>query len=150
VSLQEWLANGWLTEHRTSAEEIADLLRLADRDLRDCQTAGLSSDWRLNIAYNAGLQAATAALAAAGYRPAREAHHFRVIQSLAYTVGLDSRQISLLDQFRKKRNVGGYERAGAVSDHEVAEMTKLARQLRRDVEEWLRRKHPTLLGEASS
>jgi hypothetical protein len=47
----------------------------------------LSPDWRLNIAYNAALQAATAALAAAGYRASREAHHCRAIQSLAFTIG---------------------------------------------------------------
>jgi len=47
-------------------------LRLAERDLRECQAAGLSPDWRLAIAYNAALQSATAALAAAGYRAARD------------------------------------------------------------------------------
>jgi hypothetical protein len=45
----------------------------------------ISEDWKLNIAYNAALQAATAALAAAGYRAAREQHHYRTIQSLALT-----------------------------------------------------------------
>lgn len=32
-SLTDWQENGWLREHRTSREEIADLLALADRDL---------------------------------------------------------------------------------------------------------------------
>jgi hypothetical protein len=149
VSLREWLANGWLTEHRTSAQEIADLLHVADRDLHDCQTPGLSPDWRLNIAYNAALQAATAALAAAGYRPARESHHFRVIHSLAHTIGLDAGLVRLLDRFRKKRNIGGYERAGTVSDAEAAEMIELARQIRRSAEDWLRREHAALLGGTS-
>lgn len=62
------MANSWLIEHKTSSQEIAGLLEVADRDLKDCQNPGLSSDWQLNIAYNAALQAATAALAAAGYR----------------------------------------------------------------------------------
>jgi len=39
----------------------------------------------VNIAYNAALQAAAAALAAAGYRASREQHHYRVIQSLRQT-----------------------------------------------------------------
>jgi len=42
------------------------------------------------IAYNAALQAATAALAAAGYRATRDQHHDRVIQSLRETVGVDA------------------------------------------------------------
>jgi len=57
--------------HKTSTQEISDLLALVDRDLADCQLSELSPDWRLNIAYNAALQAATAALATAGYRAAR-------------------------------------------------------------------------------
>ena len=71
MSLQDWLNNGWLIKHRTSPQEIANLLAIADRDLTDCQASGLSTDWQMNIAYNAALQASIAALAASGYRAAR-------------------------------------------------------------------------------
>lgn len=145
MSLQDWLRNGWLVEHRTSRQEIADLLGLADRDLSDCQSTGLSADWRLNIAYNAALQAATAALAAAGFRASKEAHHYRVIQSLSHTIGAERALITRLDRFRKKRNITGYERAGSVSAPEVQEMTDLARRLRAGVEQWLRTNHPAYL-----
>lgn len=145
VSLRDWLRNGWLVEHQTSKEEIVTLLELVGRDLADSQTPGLSSDWRLNIAYNAALQAATAALAAVGYRASRDAHHYRVIQSLAYTIGADPGLITRLDQFRKKRNIGGYERAGMVSDHEAKEMLALARKLLDEVRKWLRGTYPELL-----
>lgn len=118
---------------------------MADRDLADVQVPALSTDWRFNIAYNAALQVATAALAAAGYRAAREAHHYRVIQSLAHTVKVDTKLIDRLDKSRKKRNVGGYERAGVVSEGEVREMVALARQLRESVEEWIRKVNSALL-----
>ncbi len=108
MSLKNWLINGWLTAHTTSPQEIADLFAVADRDLHDCMATGLSADWRLNIAYSAALQAATAALAACGYRAVREAHHFRVIQSLAYTIDLPESAVTKFDFFRKKRNIGGY------------------------------------------
>jgi hypothetical protein len=111
MSLQEWLKNGWLVEHKPSREEIADLLAVADRDLHDCQAEGISADWRLNIAYNAALQLATIALAASGYRAAREAHHYRTIHSLALTVGLEKLAVAKLDKFRTKRNISDYERA---------------------------------------
>ncbi len=112
MSLRDWLNNRWLTEHETSRQEIADLLGVIDRDLDDCRTPRLSSDWKLTIGYNAAVQVATAALAVAGYRASREAHHYRVIQSLAYTIGLDSNVVAQLDAFRKKRNISDYERAG--------------------------------------
>ncbi|MFA4916086.1 MAG: hypothetical protein WC560_05375 [Syntrophales bacterium] len=141
MTLRRWLLNGWLMPHKTSTQEISDLLALVDRDLADCQLLGLSPDWRLNIAYNAALQAATAALAAAGYRAARESHHYRIIQSLAYTIGAPAGLIARFDQFRKKRNIGGYERAGIASDQEAKEMFSLAKNIRSDVEAWLNQTH---------
>lgn len=62
--MRDWVQNGWLTEHRSSTEEIRSLLDLADRDLLNCQVKGLDADWRFAIAYNSALQAANAALAA--------------------------------------------------------------------------------------
>ena len=145
MSLKDWVRNGWLTEHKTSSQEITDLFRVADRDLTDCQAEGLSPDWHLNIAYNAALQLATATLAASGYRSAREAHHYRVIQSLGFTIELDKGLIQKLDQFRKKRNLSDYERAGLVSEQEADEMETLARDLRKKVEAWLKTNQPHLL-----
>ncbi len=147
MSLQSWLNNGWLTEHRTSLQEIISLLEVADRDLSDCKTSGLSPDWQLSIAYNAALQTATAALAASGYRAVRDAHHYRVIQSLAHTIKADASLIALFDQFRKKRNISGYDHAGMISDQEAKEMVNLASRLRQEVEEWLRENHPDLMEE---
>jgi len=143
--LKDWVRSGWLIEHVTSAQEIIELLEVADRDLAESQTQGLNPDWRLSIAYNSALQTATAALAASGFRAAREAHHYRVIQSLAHTVGADAKLITQFDRFRKKRNVGSYERAGMVSEREAKEMFHLARRLRREVENWLRANHPELI-----
>lgn len=145
MNLKNWQLNGWLTAHETSPQEIADLLAVADRDLQDCTVSGLSADWRLNIAYNAALQSAAAALAASGYRAVREAHHFRVIQSLVYTIDLSAAVVTQFDVFRKKRNIGGYERAGMVSDHEADEMLSLAKNIRKKVEDWLNKKYPELL-----
>lgn len=145
MSLKNWLANGWLIEHKTSPQEITGLLEVADRDLKDCRSPGLSSDWQLNIAYNAALQTATAALAATGYRASREAHHYRVIQSIAYTIGAELNLVNQFDQFRKKRNISGYELSGAISQQEANEMISLAKRIREDVETWLRKNHPELI-----
>ncbi|MCB4755752.1 MAG: hypothetical protein LHV69_01730 [Elusimicrobia bacterium] len=145
MSLRNWGRNGWIQPHKTSKEEISDLLGLAERDLKDCHTKGLSNDWRLNIAYNAALQVATAALAASGYRASREAHHYRVIQSLAFTLQAEKDWVIRLDGFRKKRNISDYERSGLVSDQEVDEMMELAQDLKDQVLEYLRRSHPNLV-----
>lgn len=125
--------------------EVLELLAVADRDLKDCRAEGLSTDWRFNIAYNALLQSATAALAAAGYRVERESHHYRVLQSLSLTLGLDDTALRQLDAFRKKRNLTGYERVGAVSDLEASEVLRVALTVREQVGAWIRRAHSELL-----
>jgi len=145
MSLADWERNGWLIAHRTSAAEVRDLLAVVGRDLADSAAEGLSADWKLNIAYNAALQAATAALAAAGYRASRDQHHYRVIQSLRETIGADVALVNLLDAFRKKRNITGYERVGLVSDADAEAMRKLAIGLRDKVVAWLRKHHPQLV-----
>ena len=145
MSLKDWLSNGWLIEHKTSAQEIKDLLEVAERDIADCQASGLSPDWRLSIAYNSALQTATAALAVSGYRASRDSHHYRVIQSLADTIGADASLVDQFDSFRKKRNIGGYERAGLISDQEATEMLSLAKNILDMVEKWLHANHSELL-----
>lgn len=145
MSLRDWQKNSWLAAHETSKEEIAALLAIVERDLANAGLAGLAEDWKLNIAYNAALQAATAALAAAGYRAAREQHHYRTIQSLALTIGWPAAKVVRLDRFRQKRNIGGYETAGLVSEREAREMRELSACLRGDVLAWLRKNHPKLL-----
>jgi len=147
TTLEAWVSNGWLQPHETSAEEIADLLGVVERDIAECHAAGLSADWRLTIAYNGALQAAKAALAAAGFRVAssEKGHHYRVIESLRHTVGLDSTDVDLLQKMKKKRNISDYEVAGAVSGREADEMAVLAQRVRDAVVRWLVTEHPALL-----
>ena len=143
--MQSWLRNRWLVQHKPTSQEISNLFAICDRDLAACNTKTLPADWRFAIAYNAALQAATAALAAAGYRASRESHHHRVIQSLEFTLAPERKMIDTFDTFRKKRNISSYDVAGSVSDKEAREMYELAAALRARVERWMRKNHPTLL-----
>jgi len=145
MTLETWLKNGWLTEHNPTRQEVLNLLGIVDRDLQESRIKGLSPEWRLNIAYNAALQAATLALAVCGYRAARDAHHFRVIQSLAHTIGAKNSLIQQFEGFRKKRNVSEYERMGTITDHEAEEMIELAKSLRDRVTEWVDSKFPQFI-----
>ncbi|MGB8354355.1 MAG: hypothetical protein WCD79_10735 [Chthoniobacteraceae bacterium] len=67
MSLKQWADNGWLRPHKTSPQEIADLLAIVERDLADAEGA-ISADWRFGIAYNAALKLCTILLSASGYR----------------------------------------------------------------------------------
>lgn len=145
MSLRAYSSNRWIRTHETSAQEIANLLAIADRDIQQSQTPGLGPEWRFDIAYNSALQCATAALAASGYRADRLNKHMRTIECLEFTVALDSKDVDLLDRCRRKRHTAVYEQVGAVSDHEAEEMLGLAQRLRKHVEDWLKKEHPQLV-----
>jgi len=59
MSLESWAKNGWLRPHKTSKEEIRNLLQIVDRDLQDSQSKELSDDWKFGIAYSAALKLCT-------------------------------------------------------------------------------------------
>ncbi len=146
MSLSEWQKNGWLKVHQPTQQEILDLLALADRDLKSAKVKGLDNDWRFNIAYNAALQAGTAALVASGYNVLKgDSHHFRVISSLAFTVGLEKELIEKLDRYRKKRSASIYDIAGAITDGEAKTMLGLAQDLVDQIYAWLLQNHPALM-----
>ena len=147
MSLEDWLANKLIEIHRPSVLEIAELLRICARDLEKSRISELGPDWQLSIAYNAALQAAIAALAASGYRAKKEGHHYRVIQSLAYTIKAEPALIKQFDKFRQKRNISDYERAGMVTEQEADAMISLAEELRNMLTFWLKKNHPELIQE---
>lgn len=142
MSLNEWLKNGWLLKHPPHDPlELKELLAVADRDLHDCRTRGLSEDWQFGIAYNAALQLARAALHWSGYEiPKGDSHHFRAIDSLRFTVGADAALIDRLQVYRKKRSVGVYEVSGMITKADAAAITTIAQDLRVQVEKMTSKK----------
>ena len=147
MGLENWLNDKLIVRHRPSADEIAELLLICDRDLEKATIIELGPDWRLSIAHNAAVQAAKAALAASGYRARREGQHYLLLQSLAFTMKTDASIIDQLNKFREKRNISDYDRAGMVTEQEAAEMIALAKQLRADVKRWLDAHYPQLIRE---
>jgi hypothetical protein len=145
MSLQNWLENGQIKAHRTSKYEISELFKAIDRDITDSQLKGLSADRRFATAYNAALLVATMSLAANGYQAQQEGHHYWSIQSLAFTLEIDTKTINQLNAFRKKRNIADYERVGMASEQEIKSLVTLAKKLRAMVVEWLKKNHPELI-----
>jgi hypothetical protein len=146
VSFEIWLKEGRLKRHKPARQEIASLVALADRRLADSRVAGLSTEGRFLLAYNAAVALASAALHAAGYRTSTNlpGHHAITIASLALTVGADRAAVGALEAWRKKRNRATYEASAAFSEHEIDELVRLVGKLRAELEAWLRA-HPALL-----
>ena len=145
MSLPDWLNEGHLKTHKTSKQEITQLLALFDRDIADARVKNLSADRRFATAYNAALTLSVAALAASGYRATGEGQHYWTIQSLSFTLQLDADTVKKFNRFRRKRNITDYERIGNVSEKEVSEIIELAKNLRTSLEAWLKNNHPDLI-----
>ncbi len=147
MTLESFHKNGWLSAHQSSANEIRNLLGVADTKISDYKKAkALSADSRLTIAYNAITASATAVLAAAGYRAARGgSEHYHTIQSLEFTIDPGKKLIQRIDTLRKKRNQSAYEVSGAVSEMEADAAFALAIQVRGEVEKWIKIHHAELM-----
>lgn len=150
MSLKQWVDNGWLRAHRTSAQEISSLLAIVDRDLRDADGT-ISPDWRFGIAYNAALKLCTILLHASGYRPEKNLQHYRTLQALPLILG-PARQADAeyLDACRTKRNTVEYDHVGGATDDDADELIAFTRELRAAVVDWLAKHHPELLSKHQS
>lgn len=72
--------------------------------------------------------------------------HYRTLQALPQILGGDrAADAEYLDSCRAKRNTVEYDRAGIVSASEAVELIEFARELEKDVQEWLKQCHPELL-----
>jgi hypothetical protein len=147
MSLEAWREAGLLVRHEATPEEIADLLAVAETNLRDAAIAELSPERKLGCAYGAILSVARGALHAAGYRVPKSnpSHHHYTIQSLRYTVGLTPSIVLQIEALQKKRNTADYVRVGDVSDTLAAQARALARDTLSGVRQWLFTNHPELL-----
>jgi hypothetical protein len=145
MTLKQWAENGWLEYHATSAEEIANLLAIVERDLADAR-GEISADWRFGIAYNAALKLCTILLHAEGYRATRTLQHYRTIQALPLILGPKHRgEADYLDACRKKRNIVEYDYAGGATEDEASELADYVMELRDEVLNWLKQNHLQLL-----
>ena len=145
MSLQIWLENSWLRRHKSSKKEIADLLKIVERDLKDAE-GGISDDCRFGIAYNAALKLCTILLCAEGYRPEKTLQHYRTIQALPLILGEKRKaDADYLDACRSKRNIVEYDYVGAVTEDDVGEPVEFVKELKNSVLGWLKENHPDLI-----
>jgi len=145
MTLKQWESNTWLRPEPTSKKEIANLLAIANRDLKDA-TGSISLDWQFGIAYNAALKLCLILLRAEGYRPAHGLQHYRTLLAMPLILGHEKQaEASYLDACRKKRNAVEYDYVGGASKKDALELLQFAEELRDEVIAWLKRNHPELL-----
>ena len=148
MTLEQWESNGWIAKHRTSSEEISNLLAIVERDMKDVIEGTVSPDWRFGIAYNAALRLCTILLYVRGYRATRVAHHYYTINALSLILGEARKDdAQYLDACRNKRNIIEYDYVGSITEDDVEELVSFVKELKKDVIAWLTKHHPQFLDE---
>lgn len=140
------LREGRIRRHGRQREEIADLLAVVERDLKDAALSNLSPDRRFAIAYNAVLQMARAVMFSEGYRTHGTGHHATTFDFLAEALG--SKYAELVDYFddcRRKRSLADYVGVGYASQTEADELLTEAINFAQIARDWIRRHHPDLM-----
>jgi len=138
MTLKSWAEFGWLKPHKTSRQEIQNLLAIVDRDLADARQINLSADWRFGIAYNAALKLCTILLYCSGYRPEKSQAHYRTLQALSLILGEKWQDEAVyLDTCRIKRNTVEYDYTGGATDQDAEELSDFVEELKAEVLKWL-------------
>lgn len=129
MSYDELLRQGRIRPQKVSPQEVQQLLQVAARDLETAATLVPENlDWAFNIVYNAMLQAARALMLHEGYRSRGQGQHMTTVRFCEIALGSAyKRELSLLDQMRRKRHRLVYERVGLVSRQEVEQALDFAR-----------------------
>ncbi len=147
VTWQRLLAENKIRSHAPSANEIANLFALVERDLEDAALVGLSADRSFAISYNAVQQLSQAVVACSGYRLRNIPGHHRVMfECLELAVGSSMNSYSTyFDRCRTKRNHLEYDRSSVVSQTEADELLKAAQEFHDEIKTWISDHHKNLL-----
>ena len=123
MTLDNMVGRG-LEKAGSDKREISRYLEKIRRKVEDSRNKTIHLDNRFDIAFEALLQIALAALRANGYRTTSAAGHQQLaIQLLPKSIGIASAEIRTLDEYRKKRSIGLYEADFDPSEQEVKAVT---------------------------
>jgi len=144
--LKRLLNEGRLKPHKTSSQEIKNLLKLIERDIADAKIKGISTDRRFTIAYNAVLQLATILLYCEGYRTKGEGHHFITFQVMKEILGKNYYNLAdYFDSCRAKRNITDYAMSDEISETEVEELIEEVEKFKLIVLNWVKQNYMAFL-----
>lgn len=138
MSIDNFIKSGVLVKQDSSKTEIADLLKIVERDLEDSVQTEISSDWQFGIAYNAALKLANILIRSSGYRVKGHGHHMNTIAMIPLILGEHKRDDSeYLDACRRKRNIVEYDCVGGATPGDVLELREFVQEFKVEVLTWL-------------
>ena len=142
MSIDNFIKIGILVKQDSSEAEIADLLKIVERDLDDSAQTEISDDWQFGIAYNAALKLANILVRSSGYRVKGQGHHMNTIAMISLILGPHKKDESdYLDTCRRKRNIVEYDCVGGTPAEDVRELREFVLEFQKEVLTWLANKN---------
>jgi hypothetical protein len=132
MSLKRWSDSGAIQQVAVSEKSLGDLIKLIERDLKDCQIDALSADRRFATAYGAALNIANYVIRGKGYRVSGKVGHHKITFEVAGEIlgGNAAQFVDFFDLCRRKRNKVDYDFANVVSETEVRELIEMVKRFR--------------------
>jgi hypothetical protein len=142
MSIDNFIKIGVLVKLDSSKAEIADLLKIVERDLEDSSQTEISDDWQFGIAYNAALKLANILVRSSGYRVKGQGHHMNTIAMIPLILGAHKKDDSdYLDTCGRKRNIVEYDCVGGATAEDVRELREFVVEFQKEVLTWLAKKN---------
>jgi uncharacterized protein (UPF0332 family) len=130
MTLEKMLGRGDLERLPPAEGEIDRLFHTIKRRLDDAANRSLHPETRLEQAYVAIFNCALVGLRAKGLRPTRgAAKHVRTLDTLRYTLDIDSDRVNYYQSLRRIRHRGLYEGFTQVSNNQANESMEEAQWL---------------------
>ena len=139
------LLGRYVTAEPTSKGELDNLRSIVARSLQDAVAAGLSTDARFVMAYDAARTLSLMLVRSEGYRPKSIGGHYNTFLALQEADPNFATLSTYFDGCRMKRNGCEYDFAGGVSDTDADGLLKAVQQFKVDAEAWMKIHHPNLV-----
>lgn len=145
MSLEDLYKFGKLEKHKTTAEEIENLLKVAERCVKDSSQDTISLDLRFISAYQAALAAGEALLYCLGYKAPKSNYHFMTWEALRQTLDKSFKDtLILFNDARAKRAEAFYDHAHVTSETEYKEILEEAKKFIGFVRNKIKKEFPAL------
>ncbi len=129
-SLERLEKEGKIKPVKSTSAEIKAIAALADRDIQLAEFVVTQNwDWAFSICYNSVLQISRAFMFSKGYRAASHEAHKNTFEFMRFSLGKECEDIvDFFDRMRQKRNRVIYDTVGLVTETEVKELLKNAKE----------------------
>jgi uncharacterized protein (UPF0332 family) len=144
MNLKSYIDSQYLVKCPATQDEIRELFRIAERDVRVAEKLKDDHDWQFAIAYNAVLQLSTIPIRASGYRATTKVgHHWVTLTVLPEFLGKEFQgESDYFNECRVKRNTVEYKSVGGITLGEAVQLIHRVKLLKKAVMNWLKKHHP--------